>query len=53
MPSLLYLQTLCSVAYTEHEGYTVLSGLGVRGTVPSSRAGLHIFPLHARQQLQA
>lgn len=35
MPSPLYLQTLCSVTYREHEGNTVLSGLGVGAQPPA------------------
>lgn len=35
MPSLLYLQTVCSVVYTEHEGNPVPSGLGVGAQPPA------------------
>lgn len=53
MPSLLYLQTLCSVTYAEHEGNPVLSGLGVGAQLQGRREGLHNCLLHTGQRLQA
>lgn len=35
MASLLYLQTLCSVTYAEHEGNPVVSGLGIGAQPPA------------------
>lgn len=46
MPSLLYLQTLCSVTYAEHEGNPLISGLGVtaQSAVPGQERRIAHLP---------
>lgn len=51
MPSLLYLQTLCSVTYAEHEGNPLVSGLGV--TAQSAALGQECRIAHLPPPCQA